>query len=117
MSGAADFGRRKEDTMSATVLVTGNTYPVKDQIKALGGRWDATAKGWRVPAAKAAEAQALVGGAPASAPRAPARNWDASKFNGYGARRGGYRKACVSDGNCSSIGSGRSCGGHDCDGF
>jgi len=30
-------------------------------------------------------------------------------------RRG--RRECVSDGNCSSFGAGRSCGGHDCDGF
>jgi len=51
-------------------LVTGNTYPVKDELKALGARWDAANKGWRVPAAKAAEAQALVAGAPKSAPRA-----------------------------------------------
>lgn len=43
--------------------------------------------------------------------------YDAQKFNGYGARKGGYVKACVSGGNCSSIGSGRSCGGHDCDGY
>jgi len=35
---------------------------------------------------------------------------------GYGAARGG-RRACKSDGNCSSFGSGRSCGGHDCDGY
>jgi hypothetical protein len=27
------------------------------------------------------------------------------------------RKACISDGNCSSFGNGRNCGGHDCDGF
>ncbi len=54
---------------NSTVLVTGNTYPVKDQIKALGGRWDAVAKGWRVPADKAPQAQALVAGAPKSAPR------------------------------------------------
>jgi hypothetical protein len=31
--------------------------------------------------------------------------------------KGGYRKACKTDGNCSSVGSGRSCGGHDCDGY
>lgn len=55
-------------TTTQTVLVTGNTYPVKDQIKALGGRWDAAAKGWRVPADRAAEAQRLAGGATA-APR------------------------------------------------
>lgn len=49
-----------------TVLITGNTYPVKDQIKALGGKWDADSKGWRVPADKAEQAQALVAGAPQS---------------------------------------------------
>jgi hypothetical protein len=27
------------------------------------------------------------------------------------------RKACITDGNCSSFGNGRNCGGHDCDGF
>lgn len=45
------------------------------------------------------------------------RSYDPDKFNGYGAARGGYRRACKTDGNCSSIGSGRSCGGHDCDGY
>ena len=105
---------------TTTVLVTGNTYPVKDQIKALGGRWDANEKGWRVAAAKAGEARQLVEGAPKSAPRASSgrgRNWDAGRFNGYGRPRGGYVKACISGGNCSSIGSGKSCGGHDCDGY
>lgn len=55
--------------MTQTILVTGNTYPVKDAIKSLGGRWDAANKGWRVPADKAAQAQALVSGAPKSTPR------------------------------------------------
>jgi hypothetical protein len=31
--------------------------------------------------------------------------------------RAAYRRACVTGGNCSSFGSGRSCGGHDCDGY
>lgn len=54
----------------------------------------------------------------ATAPkRAASRNWDPYAFNGYGRPRGAYRKACKTDGNCSSIGSGRSCGGHDCDGY
>lgn len=48
-------------TKTTTVLITGNTFPVKDQLKALGGRWDAGAKGWRVPADKAVEAQELAG--------------------------------------------------------
>lgn len=42
------------------VLITGNTYPVKDQLKALGGKWDVTSKGWLVPENKAQEAFALV---------------------------------------------------------
>ncbi|MGH8519867.1 MAG: hypothetical protein ACREU9_00175 [Gammaproteobacteria bacterium] len=45
------------------------------------------------------------------------KNYDPQKFNGYGAPRGGYRKACVTGGNCSSFGSGRSCGAFDCDGY
>lgn len=48
-----------------TVLITGNTYPVKEQIKALGGRWDSRAKGWNVPIENADAARALVASAPA----------------------------------------------------
>lgn len=47
----------------SAVLITGNTYPVREQLKALGGQWDAGAKGWRVPAARVTEARALVAGA------------------------------------------------------
>ncbi len=43
-----------------TVLIQGDTYAVKEQLKTLGGKWDATAKGWRVPADRAAEAKELV---------------------------------------------------------
>lgn len=45
-----------------TALITGNTYPVRDQLRALGGTWDAAAKGWRVPADKADAARRLVSG-------------------------------------------------------
>ena len=45
------------------IAITGNTYPVKDQLKALGGKWNADAKAWMVPAAKADEARALVNNA------------------------------------------------------
>ncbi len=48
--------------------ITGNTYPVKDQIKALGGRWNAAAKCWMIAdPAKAAQALALVASAPRKA--------------------------------------------------
>ena len=29
---------------------TGNTYPIRDAIKKLGGKWDADRKAWVVPA-------------------------------------------------------------------
>ena len=60
-------------TTGSTVAITGNTYPVKDQIRALGGRWNPDAKAWMVPAAKADEARALVAGAPVKAPRSATR--------------------------------------------
>ena len=41
-------------------IITGNTYPVREQLKALGGIWVPTVKGWRVPDAVEAEARALV---------------------------------------------------------
>jgi hypothetical protein len=50
-------------------LITGNTFPVKDKIKALGGKWDAEAKGWRVPPENEAQALALVAKTPAKAKR------------------------------------------------
>lgn len=45
------------------------------------------------------------------------KTWDPNAFNGYGARRGRFVRECETGGNCSSFGSGRSCGGYDCDGY
>lgn len=42
------------------VRIYGNTYPVKDQIKALGGRWNAAEKAWFVPANQQLIAMALI---------------------------------------------------------
>jgi hypothetical protein len=42
------------------IVLTGNTYPVKDQLKELGGKWDPDQKAWLVPENKAAKARALV---------------------------------------------------------
>jgi len=50
--------------MTQTIAITGNTYPVKDQLKALGGRWSPDSKAWMVPADKADAARALVSGSP-----------------------------------------------------
>ena len=45
--------------------ITGNTYPVKDALRAMGAKWDADAKAWMIADAKADEARRLVAGAPA----------------------------------------------------
>jgi hypothetical protein len=81
--------------MAAMVAITGNTFPVKDAIKALGGRWNADAKAWMVPPAKAAEAQALVAGAPAP------RKYTASKHPRTGCSCGS-REGLERDSDCSS---------------
>ena len=47
--------------------ITGNTFPVKDQLKALGGTWNPDIKAWMVPSDKADEARRIVGAAPAKA--------------------------------------------------
>ena len=44
--------------------ITGNTYPVKDQIRALGGQWDKDKKVWLVPADREQQARKLVASAP-----------------------------------------------------
>lgn len=49
------------------IPVSGNTFPVKEQLKALGGRWDAARKCWMIPEQNADKAFALVQNAPRSA--------------------------------------------------
>ena len=54
------------------VAITGNTFPVKESLKALGARWNGDAKAWMVSADKADEARKIVasGGTAASSTRA-----------------------------------------------
>lgn len=59
-------------TMS-TVAISGNTYPVREKLKALGGKWDAGAQVWYVPANKADEAKQIVANAPGK--RRRQRRW------------------------------------------
>jgi len=46
--------------MSPMVKITGNTYPVRLQIRDLGGKWNAGEKAWYVPEDKAEEARKLA---------------------------------------------------------
>lgn len=50
--------------MKTKVAIVGNTYPIRDALKSMGGTWDAKTKSWMVPAEKATEAQALLKTAP-----------------------------------------------------
>lgn len=51
--------------------IKGNTYPVKDQLKSMGGRWNKAMKCWEVPDAVAEQAIALVPAARANPGRSP----------------------------------------------
>jgi hypothetical protein len=83
-----------------TVAITGNTYPVKEQIKALGGRWNADQKAWMVPAHKADAARKLVSGA------APAPRRSTGAYGSYrtiGARMESRRASGWTGCSCGSI--------------
>lgn len=59
-TAAAAEGRGPEPRY---VAVTGNTYLVRHDLRALGGRWDATSRTWQVPFDRAGEARELVAAA------------------------------------------------------
>lgn len=72
--------------MTKRIAIIGNTYPVKEQLKALGGRWDADQRAWMVPAEKAEQARSLVTSAPTSK-----KNWDGrSRIQREWDRNNGY---------------------------
>jgi hypothetical protein len=48
--------------MNTLSLITGNTYPHRQALRALGGRWNPIAQGWEVPAELADRCRALVAG-------------------------------------------------------
>lgn len=54
------------------VAITGNTYPVKDSLKALGARWNPDQKAWMVSTDLADRARQIVSGTrTSSAPSSP----------------------------------------------
>lgn len=99
--------------------ISGNTFPVKDQIRALGGKWNADKKVWEVPDAKADAARSLVAGAPAlvstpgrclkckgpvKAPYTICYTCKTGQSAGNGRRRSSGRGSCGCDcGECSPV--------------
>jgi hypothetical protein len=61
------------------VAISGNTYPVKDQLKAIGAKWDTDRKCWTITDKKADEARKIVAGAPAPTPTNPGKCRDCGK--------------------------------------
>lgn len=63
------------------IPLSGNTYPVKEELKKLGARWDGDAKFWSVPESNLDKAKALIEGAAKartatySKPRAPRQSY------------------------------------------
>lgn len=86
----------------ATVLITGNTYPVRERLKALGAKWDPTAKGWRVDESRADEARLIVdaaGPAKSAARSGRPRYWRPCGYPGCSPR---YCDECDGQGDISS---------------
>ena len=48
--------------MNQVVAITGNTYPVKDQLRAMGARWNQDQKAWMVRADQEELARRIVSG-------------------------------------------------------
>lgn len=78
-------------------LITGNTYPVKEKIKALGGKWNPDQKAWEVPDAQAAEAQAIVANAPVSTSK-PASSYRPRECKACGAKAWNGQRGSRSNG-------------------
>ena len=82
----ADFKTECNRRRAAGLILRGNTYPIKDQIKTAGGIWDGVQKAWLMPDAETMTALASkMEAAPAPA-RAPAtsrpRNWSPCGYPG-----------------------------------
>src|SRR3990172_2983850 len=75
--------------------ITGNTFPVKEELKKLGGKWNPTAKGWDVPDNKADAARAIVAAAN------PTKSFPVrSRGDNYGRCNGCGRNTYLYDGDC-----------------
>jgi len=72
------------------VAVTGNTYPVKEQLKAIGARWSSATKLWLVPIDKADTARAIVAAA-------PKREWTKTDAIAAAARKRGETPGTCAD--------------------
>lgn len=59
------------------IYIAGNTYPVKDRLRAAGAHWDGERKQWWIGVAKRAEIESLVSSVPVQQPATAASATDA----------------------------------------
>ena len=79
-------------------LITGNTYPVRVELRGLGGVWNKAMQGWDVPEDKAEEARAIVAAAPVTERRSSSRFGRRSgytRFSGGGSTYRNPRGRCI----------------------
>ena len=74
--------------------ITGNTYPVKDQLKALGARWNPDQKAWMVTDDKVGQARQIVAGAPARGARRSDGYIGRANYAGRSNNQRGYCDDC-----------------------
>ncbi len=60
--------------------ITGNTYPVRVELRNMGGQWNAQLKAWMVPDEVADKARALV---PATREKSFARSRSYGRYQNY----------------------------------
>lgn len=63
-------------TEGRRVYICGNSYPVKDQIKSAGGKWDADRKQWWIGVAKKSELESALAKAPAPSTQGAEEKYD-----------------------------------------
>jgi len=66
MKDASATGRKPKSNAARGTeqMITGNTYPVREKLKALGARWNPADKCWMISSDKAEQARGIVGGQP-----------------------------------------------------
>lgn len=82
----SNIAQNQTEDGDALVQIRGNTYPIREQLKALGGRWNADDKVWEVPASNSAEALVLAKSQPPKQPLPEAKDWVPVKGNTYAAK-------------------------------
>jgi len=77
----------RQNKMSTTYEpVGGNTYPVREKLAALGGKWDPAIKAWRIPTERVTEAKVIVASAGPKQPFSGARSSGQRRSTGCGGR-------------------------------